>query len=178
MLITRASGFTLLEILVVLFIVSILSGLVVVNLPNSLGQSETEDSVRRLHVVMNRALASAERESVEYGVLLDQRGYQILAYDPLMLDWQVSPIQEHGYTEFPSSFKPFLAMESSDETKLGGLQDADDGQETDHQPQILLLSSGETSIFELIFDDASGASFKISGSGFGETSLHVASKSN
>jgi len=106
----RAVGFTLLEILVVLFIVSILSGLVVVNLPSTIGQSETEDAVRRLHIVMNRALASAERDSVEHGVLLDQRGYQILTFDPILLDWQTSSVQEHAYTEFPATFKPFFEL--------------------------------------------------------------------
>ena len=49
-------GFTLLEILVVLFIVSILSGLVVVNLPQALDTNDTLVSVERLHKVMNRAL--------------------------------------------------------------------------------------------------------------------------
>lgn len=170
----RALGFTLLEILVVLFIVSILSGLVVVNLPSSVGQSETEEAVRRLHVVMNRALSNAERDSIEHGVLLDQRGYQILTFDPILLGWQASSVQEHAYTEFPETFKPFLSLEASDATALGADQ-ASPEEEDDEQPQILLLSSGETSIFELMFDDASGASFKISGSGFGETSLDVVS---
>ena len=168
----RAVGFTLLEILVVLFIVSILSGLVVVNLPSTIGQSETEDAVRRLHIVMNRALASAERNSVEHGVLLDQRGYQILTFDPILLDWQTSSVQEHAYTEFPATFKPFLSLEASDAPTLGANQSSSE-EEDEAQPQILLLSSGETSIFTLMFDDASGASFKISGSGFGETSFDV-----
>ena len=168
----RAVGFTLLEILVVLFIVSILSGLVVVNLPSTIGQSETEDAVRRLHIVMNRALASAERDSVEHGVLLDQRGYQILTFDPILLDWQTSSVQEHAYTEFPATFKPFLSLEASDAPTLGANQSSSE-EEDEAQPQILLLSSGETSIFTLTFDDASGASFKISGSGFGETSFDV-----
>jgi len=168
----RAVGFTLLEILVVLFIVSILSGLVVVNLPSTIGQSETEDAVRRLHIVMNRALAIAERDSVEHGVLLDQRGYQILTFDPILLDWQTSSVQEHAYTEFPATFKPFLSLEASDAPTLGANQSSSE-EEDEAQPQILLLSSGETSIFELMFDDASGASFKISGSGFGETSFDV-----
>jgi hypothetical protein len=91
-----------------------------------------------------------------------------------LLGWQASSVQEHAYTEFPETFKPFLSLEASDATALGADQ-ASPEEEDDEQPQILLLSSGETSIFELMFDDASGASFKISGSGFGETSLDVVS---
>ena len=51
-----AEGFTLLEILVVLFIVSILSGLVVVNLPQALDTNDTLVTVERLHKVMNLSL--------------------------------------------------------------------------------------------------------------------------
>ena len=51
-----AEGFTLLEILVVLFIVSILSGLVVVNFPQALDTNDTLVTVERLHKVMNLSL--------------------------------------------------------------------------------------------------------------------------
>ena len=51
-----AEGFTLLEILVVLFIVSILSGLVVMNLPQALDTNDSVAAVERLDKVMNRAL--------------------------------------------------------------------------------------------------------------------------
>ena len=104
-------GFTLLEILVVLFIVSILSGLVVVNLPQALDTNDTLVSVERLHKVMNRALQRAERESSEYGVLLDERGYQILVFEPISQRWQPSLNHEHRYRTFPPSFRPYLALE-------------------------------------------------------------------
>ena len=106
-----AEGFTLLEILVVLFIVSILSGLVVVNLPQALDTNDTLVTVERLHKVMNRALQRAERESTEHGVLLDERGYQILVFEPVSQRWQPSLDLEHRYRAFPPSFRPYLAME-------------------------------------------------------------------
>ena len=114
-----AEGFTLLEILVVLFIVSILSGLVIVNLPQALDTNDTLVTVERLHKVMNRALQRAERESTEHGVLLDERGYQILVFEPVSQRWQPSLDLEHRYRAFPPSFRPYLAMEEGQQT-LGG----------------------------------------------------------
>jgi len=168
---TRGLGFTLLEILIVLFIVSILSGLVLVNLPNASGQSETLAAVNRLHLLMNRAFQRAEQESVEYGVLLDQRGYQILVFDPISLSWKESPSPEHAYEAFPERFRPLLSMEAG-QANLGfdGEREESEGQDK-ASPQILLLSSGETTIFELIFEDESGARLRIAGSGFGETTF-------
>ena len=169
-----AEGFTLLEILVVLFIVSILSGLVVVNLPQALDTKDTLVAVERLHKVMNRALQRAERESTEHGVLLDERGYQILVFEPVSQRWQPSLHLEHRYRAFPPSFRPYLAMEEGQQT-LGGALGTSESNEEDLVPQILLLSSGETSIFELLFDDARGASYLLTGTGFGAVTFDVQS---
>ena len=167
-------GFTLLEILVVLFIVSILSGLVVVNLPQALDTNDTLVSVERLHKVMNRALQRAERESSEYGVLLDERGYQILVFEPISQRWQPSLNHEHRYRTFPPSFRPYLALEEGQQM-LGGAPNTSESEGEDLVPQILLLSSGETSIFELLFDDALGSSYLLTGSGFGSVTFDVQS---
>lgn len=169
-----AEGFTLLEILVVLFIVSILSGLVVMNLPQALDTNDSVAAVERLHKVMNRALQRAERESVEYGVLLDERGYQILVFEPISQRWQPSLNHEHRYRAFPETFRPYLAMEEGQQM-LGGAVAVSERSDEDLVPQILLLSSGETSIFELLFDDARGAPYLIAGSGFGAVTFDVQS---
>ena len=68
---------------------------------------------------MNRALQRAERESTEHGVLLDERGYQILVFEPVSQRWQPSLDLEHRYRAFPPSFRPYLAMEEGQQT-LGG----------------------------------------------------------
>ena len=146
-------GFTLLEILVVLFIVSILSGLVVVNLPQALDTNDTLVSVERLHKVMNRALQRAERESSEHGVLLDERGYQILVFEPISQRWQPSLNHEHRY---PSLRHSDLILRWRRAANAGWRANTSESEGEDLVPQILRLSSGETSIFELLFDDACG----------------------
>ena len=120
-----AEGFTLLEILVVLFIVSILSGLVVMNLPPALDTNDSVAAVERLHKVMTRALQRAERESVEYGVLLDERGYQILVFEPISQRWQPSLNHEHRYRAFPETFRPYLAMEEGQQMLGGAVADSE-----------------------------------------------------
>ena len=65
-------------------------------------------------------------------------------------------------------------MEEGQQT-LGGAVGTSESEEEDLVPQILLLSSGETSIFELLFDDARGASYLLTGSGFGAVTFDVQS---
>ena len=58
---------------------------------------------------------------------------------------------------------------------LGGASNTSESEGEDLVPQILLLSSGETSIFELLFDDARGSSYLLTGSGFGSVTFDVQS---
>ena len=52
---SRTTGFTLIEILVVLLIVSIMSGLVIANMPSMTRTADFETEVKRLQLVLELA---------------------------------------------------------------------------------------------------------------------------
>ena len=56
------AGFTLIEILVVLFIVSLLTGLVVANLPGFVTTADFEEETQRLKFALEQGLEKAQIE--------------------------------------------------------------------------------------------------------------------
>ena len=70
-------GFTLIEILVVLFIVSLLTGLVVANLPAFVSQADFEEEADRLKFVFEYGLETAQVDAVEIGVELAFRQLRV-----------------------------------------------------------------------------------------------------
>jgi len=173
----QPSGFTLIEILVVLFIVSMLTGLVVANLPGFVSRADYEEEMQRLNFALNQGLAKAEIEASEVGVMIYADGYEFLVYDELTNGW--IPALERSLIKhrLPETLRLVLALEG-EPIRLGG-PDADEEEqgatELDEvflEPSVLLLSSGETSIFELELMTNEGWWMGLSSDGYGNFELH------
>ncbi len=143
-------GFTLVEILVVLLIVSIMSSVAVISLPGFSQNSDFDTEVNRLEVLLELAREEALMQSSELGFRVDRNrtglttGYSFYIYDDLNQTWV-------SYDRAP--FKPRqleddirLALQIEGETDQFRLDD----EASDNLPPVMLLSSGETTPFELI----------------------------
>lgn len=86
----RRSGFTLIEILVVLTIVSVMIAGALLSLGVTGVDRGHERDAERLRAMLDYLRDRAELEGREYGVLLDQAGYQFLVYDPERREWRVN----------------------------------------------------------------------------------------
>ena len=88
-------GFTLLEILIVLLMVSVLVGVTVPNLPAVVDTADYDLEARRLELLLNMARGEAVLDSVEYGFDLTEQGYEFFRYDDTLQRWrrQESPFQ-------------------------------------------------------------------------------------
>lgn len=137
----RITGFTLIEILVVLFIVSIMSGIVVANLPSMTRTGDLDTEARRLAALLSMARQDAILEANEYGFMPDRNEYRFYIYDDMAGQWKLlteSPFE----TRHLSSELALSATVEKSPLKLTGK-----GKEK--MPPILLLSSGETTPFQL-----------------------------
>ena len=145
---SRTGGFTLIEILVVLLIVSVMSGIVVVNMPSLSSSSDFDEEVKRLHTLLQLARDEALMQSAELGFRPDRdrfgkiSGYSFLVYDDLNQTW--TPLEQAPFR--PRSLEEGVLLQlfiegDSDQFRL------DDEQE--NLPPVMLLSSGETTPFEL-----------------------------
>ncbi len=137
------TGFTLIEILVVVLVVSILMGVVA----SSFSGSDREQTFRgyseRLALRIEFARDKALQSNREWGVFLDEDGVRFAEFDEVNAIWS------------PRGDKPFNAdaydrnveFELVIEDLPGNLQAPEDPDE--EIPNIVLFSSGETTPFEI-----------------------------
>lgn len=146
-----ASGFTLIEILVVLIVVGLLAALAVLNLGGGSQQRELQNHVRETYLLMQTASEQAVLNNIELGLLLEEDGYRFVILDERANEWTETTermFRERNYpewlvlTEYIESDTPRLA---SEEDRL--------------RPDIVFFSSGETTPFEVEFTIGSDSSY-------------------
>jgi len=165
-------GFTLIEILVVLFIVSLLTGLVVANLPAFVSQADFEEEADRLKFVFEYGLETAQVDAVEIGVELATDSYGFVIFDESSQTWMPADAPQLKHHTLPEGLilalttegEPLRLIEPTEETQASN----DTGISNAPQPELLLLSSGETSIFELSLVAEDGWWMGLSTEGFGD----------
>lgn len=157
----RTAGFTLVEILVVLFIVSVMTGIAVANMPALTRTGDFDIEARRLKVLIDLAREEALLQSAEFGLLPERNSYQFLLFDDVERTW--SPLKDRPFQQrkLDDGIELWLIVED-DEFSLG-----DDDE--DQSPPVLLLSSGETTPFRLqILKPGEDLSRTLVADGFGD----------
>ncbi|WP_374706510.1 type II secretion system minor pseudopilin GspH [Marinobacter sp. F4206] len=140
---TQQTGFTLLEILVVLIIVGLLAALAVFTMGGSSQQRELKNEVRDLYLLMQTASEQAVVNNLELGLLLEPDGYQFVAFEDESGDWKASG--ERLFRE--RSLPEWLVVTEFIEGDAPRLASAED----ELRPDVVFFSSGETTPFELEF---------------------------
>jgi type II secretion system protein H len=77
----RSQGFTLIEIMIVVFIIGIMAAGVLLSVNLTGRDRDLEKESERLLSLVNYAREQAELQTREYGVLFHDDGYQFVAYD-------------------------------------------------------------------------------------------------
>ena len=142
----QASGFTLVEILVVLIIVSVMSGIVVTSLPSSFQNSDFDEESLRLKTVIELIREESLTRASEYGLKTDKDNYSFFVYNEIEQNWtqlNTKPYAEHklGYG--------ILLKTTIEDNELILTDEEDEESSVPNAPRILLLSSGEMTPFEI-----------------------------
>lgn len=167
----RCRGFTLVELLVVIVILGGLVGLAVLSTSSTSTAREVREEAARIAALIGVVSEEAVLDSREYGLLIDERGYRVLAYDEAQGRWQDSG---HGHV-LPEWMALQLRLDGTPlrlqaaparRNDRAGL--ADDPQAAERQPQLLILSSGELSPFSLQLGErrAGGSAWLVASDGF------------
>ena len=144
------SGYTLLEVLAVLVIVSLMVSITVVNLPAFLQTDHFDQESDRLRVMFSMIRDRAAMRSDEYGFRVntatygEQFEYAFYLYDEQLQTWEMlePPFSTHT---LPRGIRLNLSVE-------------DDVMQLPHKdeespPPVLVLSSGEITPFELLMEN-------------------------
>ncbi len=161
------SGFTLLELIVVVVIIGVMASFVVLSI--GLGHSdEVKQEARRLHALIDLAAQESMLSGRELGVRFKEQEYRFYSqvYEDKKLVWRPLTDDEHlsEARELPEQIELELYVE-------GSIVDLDKPLEWVH---ITLLSSGEIIPFELLIKQyESGLVYYLTGSITGKLTLRL-----
>lgn len=144
-----SGGFTLLEVLVVVMIIGVLAGIAVLAIGLRPQGDRLELEARRLAALLELGAEEAQLRGIELGFARTQDGYQFLATVPDAGVWQV---YEDSGPFRPRRFQVPLEAVLRVEQRLVPPPDP----QAEPEPEVLLLSSGEITPFELALRDPSG----------------------
>jgi general secretion pathway protein H len=156
-------GFSLLELLVVVAIIGILVGAVVLSIGVVGPDREIEHETQRLRSMVDLLHEEALMQSRDYGLMFTRTGYRIYLYDYKQLAW-TEPQGDRLLREYVLP-KPLELVLAIDDRELQLVPDFESQEIENPEPQVMILSSGELTPFELDLyrDRAADAHFTLTG---------------
>jgi general secretion pathway protein H len=148
---TRAAGFTLLEILVVIVIIGVMVSMATLSIGLLGADRQSEEEARRVWAVIGQAREEAELQAIDLAVLVGATDYEFLRFDTRRNQWQ--PIVDdslYAQRTLPEGLRFRLWLEGREIVLKPGLPDRSKKDESDKwPPQLTVLSSGDVVPFEL-----------------------------
>jgi len=175
----RGSGFTLIEVLVVVVIIGIISAMVVLSLGSLGSDRELQTEARRMTSLLEMASDEAALQGRDFGLELTQSSYRFVEFDPLTEQWfevigdDLMRLRQLGQdTEFDLFLEDKRVLLDVDPANIAEDNDEendDKNLDDDYLPHVLILSSGDISPFELeIIRMSDRASIQLSATPAGE----------
>ena len=139
----RASGFSLLEILVVLTILAVLTGTVMLSFTGAESEQALKGAAERMAMRIELARQHSLTRNREWGVYVQEDAYHFAEFDPEQAVWIEMIQRPFNENDLPDLVGLSLDLEEYDSLPF---------EEEDDLPQILIFSSGEITPFTLLLE--------------------------
>ena len=167
----RVSGFTLLEVLVVLVIIGIITAMAVVSTGVLGADHQMDEEAQRLQAVLAQAREESMLDGRDVGLRVDRQGYDFLRYNGRVAAWE--PVVDDTLLrerELPEGLNASLRLEAREielEPRTAPTEDEP------AQPQVLVLASGDVVPFEILLRrDGTEETRRIAGTIEGKFEVH------
>ncbi len=145
-------GFTLLEVLLVVLLIGIVSGLVLLAASPSDPGRIVVGEADRLEESLSLAEDTAVSDNEQFGLLVDEHGYRYLVYDDASRQWLPSDNPAFAPYELPPEVSLRLLVNEKQKAPSLDFRTGSDRPAPDKKaltPQLFILSSGETTALTL-----------------------------
>ena len=163
----RAWGFTLIEVLVVVLVVSILMGVVVASFTGVDREQALRGHVERLALRIEMARDKALQANREWGMYIEEEGIRFAEFDEVNGEWVARA--ERPFAIESADFDLSYDVDVEEYAVAAGQDEGED----DDLPDIVLFSSGETTPFTIAItaEDWETAPWELSSDGFVRTEI-------
>jgi general secretion pathway protein H len=137
-------GFTLIEIMIVVFIIGVITAAAVITYGGQSRDTELDEEAERLSALLDYAREQAELQTRDYGFRTHMLAYQFVVFDPMTSEWKV--VQEDDALrerKIPEGLLPSLVVEGRRVVLDNKWPKIDD-----FKPQVLIFGNGDLSSFE------------------------------
>jgi general secretion pathway protein H len=172
----RSRGFTLVEILVVLLIITVVISLTVLTVTSTGRDAQLDEESRRIEGLVGLLHERALLEGRDFGLRIEPTAYEFVVYDTrrdlwLMLDQE----REFRHRELPKGVSFQLQLDS--QTVVIKAVDRNLSSGPPPNPQIAIAASGDGTPFRLILQrDGTQAKAAIDGDALGKVSREGSNK--
>jgi general secretion pathway protein H len=140
-----SSGFTLIEIMIVVFIIGLISAIAVVSFSGDSRDTELDKEAERLDALIDYAREQAELQTRDFGFRMTRKSYQFVVFDPIRDEWRVATEDDAlRERELPEGLIPGLVVEGRPVVLDSKWPKIDD-----FKPQVMVFGNGDVSSFKV-----------------------------
>ena len=149
---SRSAGFTLIEIMIVVFIIGLITAAAVVTFGGDRRDTELDKEAQRLDALFDYVREQAELQTRDYGFRVNDLAYSFVVFDVMQNQWRAAD-EDDALREraFPEGIEPEVVVEGRRivlEKKKPALED--------FKPQVMIFANGDLSSFEVTLQREGG----------------------